>query len=252
MSAHPILWHFTKRKQPNGGTRWKGRGSTRTVTLFRPWCQYGVVKSVKTKHKPQNEHEPLIVTIFIKTLKQQLLLGATYVARDYVCKDWLCDIHLQDCCDCCSLGLQLRSEGHRCEAHQYLGFHCRRVFLTCCEGDESRAVDHGDRHTVRERPALAPTTPPKKGTASKYTHIRTLRQKKKNANSSMLSAKGGDIVGLGLGVNTGALLTWMMQQRKGEREREREREREKECDHVDHRERGSVRPGMFTWCISQV
>uniref|UniRef100_A0A671VZM9 Fibulin 2 n=1 Tax=Sparus aurata TaxID=8175 RepID=A0A671VZM9_SPAAU len=74
----------------------------------------------------------------------------------------------KDCCDCCSLGLQLRSEGHRCEAHQYLGFHCRRVFLTCCEGDESRAVDHDDRHTVRERPALAPTAPPKKVSDSPY------------------------------------------------------------------------------------
>ncbi|KAM8754013.1 fibulin-2-like isoform 1-T2 [Acanthopagrus schlegelii] len=78
------------------------------------------------------------------------------------------DDSYKDCCDCCSLGLQLRSEGHRCEAHQYLGFHCRRVFLTCCEGEESRAGDHDDGHTVRERPALAPTAPPKKVSDSPY------------------------------------------------------------------------------------
>uniref|UniRef100_A0A7N8WX00 Fibulin 2 n=1 Tax=Mastacembelus armatus TaxID=205130 RepID=A0A7N8WX00_9TELE len=49
-----------------------------------------------------------------------------------------------ECCGCCSLGLQFRSEGHPCKAHQQLGFHCRYVFITCCEGE----------HTVRERPPL--------------------------------------------------------------------------------------------------
>uniref|UniRef100_A0A3B5B6M5 Fibulin-2-like n=1 Tax=Stegastes partitus TaxID=144197 RepID=A0A3B5B6M5_9TELE len=44
----------------------------------------------------------------------------------------------KECCGCCSLGLQFRSEGHHCEAHQYLGFHCRHIFLTCCEGREGR------------------------------------------------------------------------------------------------------------------
>ncbi|XP_041129580.1 fibulin-2-like isoform X2 [Polyodon spathula] len=42
----------------------------------------------------------------------------------------------KECCSCCSLGLKLRSEGHSCEAHQFLGYPCSHVFLTCCEGDE--------------------------------------------------------------------------------------------------------------------
>ncbi|KAE8293657.1 Fibulin-2 [Larimichthys crocea] len=72
--------------------------------------------------------------------------------------------YYKECCDCCSLGLQFRSEGHRCEAHQYLGFHCRHVFLTCCEGQDGR----DDWHSVRERPALTPTAPPKRVSDSLY------------------------------------------------------------------------------------
>ncbi|XP_044066784.1 fibulin-2-like isoform X1 [Siniperca chuatsi] len=74
----------------------------------------------------------------------------------------------KECCDCCSLGLQFRSEGHHCEAHQYLGFHCRHVFLTCCKGEESRAGNQDSWHSVRERPALNPTPPPKKASDSLY------------------------------------------------------------------------------------
>uniref|UniRef100_A0A3Q1AR84 Fibulin 2 n=1 Tax=Amphiprion ocellaris TaxID=80972 RepID=A0A3Q1AR84_AMPOC len=69
----------------------------------------------------------------------------------------------KECCGCCSLGLQFRSEGHRCEAHQYLGFHCRHILLTCCEGKDGRTGNQDGWHTVRERPALDSTTPPKKG-----------------------------------------------------------------------------------------
>uniref|UniRef100_A0A3Q1EXY5 Fibulin 2 n=1 Tax=Acanthochromis polyacanthus TaxID=80966 RepID=A0A3Q1EXY5_9TELE len=72
----------------------------------------------------------------------------------------------KDCCGCCSLGLQFRSEGHHCEAHQYLGFHCSHIFLTCCEGKEGRNRDGW--HTVRERPALDSTTLPKKVSDSPY------------------------------------------------------------------------------------
>uniref|UniRef100_A0A3B4XQX7 Fibulin 2 n=1 Tax=Seriola lalandi dorsalis TaxID=1841481 RepID=A0A3B4XQX7_SERLL len=42
----------------------------------------------------------------------------------------------KECCGCCSMGLQFRSEGHHCEAHHYLGYHCRHVFLNCCKGEE--------------------------------------------------------------------------------------------------------------------
>ncbi|XP_041859588.1 fibulin-2-like [Melanotaenia boesemani] len=61
----------------------------------------------------------------------------------------------KDCCSCCSLGLLFHKEGHRCEAHHYLGFHCQHIFLTCCEGEERR-------HTIRERPALDSTPGPRR------------------------------------------------------------------------------------------
>lgn len=71
----------------------------------------------------------------------------------------------QECCGCCSLGLQLRSEGHRCEAHRYMGFQCRHAFLNCCKGDEERTENEDVWHTVRHQ---TPTSPPKKGTVNKY------------------------------------------------------------------------------------
>uniref|UniRef100_A0A4W5QKQ2 Fibulin 2 n=1 Tax=Hucho hucho TaxID=62062 RepID=A0A4W5QKQ2_9TELE len=49
----------------------------------------------------------------------------------------------KECCSCCSLGLRFRREGHRCEAHQYLGYPCSHVFLTCCEGEEEVAREEG-------------------------------------------------------------------------------------------------------------
>ncbi|XP_040915678.1 fibulin-2-like [Toxotes jaculatrix] len=74
----------------------------------------------------------------------------------------------KECCDCCSLGLQLRNEGHPCEAHQYLGYHCRHVFLNCCKGEEAMAGNQDSWHTVRERPALDSSPPPKKVSDSPY------------------------------------------------------------------------------------
>ncbi|XP_072224031.1 fibulin-2-like isoform X2 [Leuresthes tenuis] len=69
----------------------------------------------------------------------------------------------KECCGCCALGLQFLKEGHRCEAHQYLDFHCQHIFLSCCEGEERRG------HTVRERPALDSTPPPRKESDSLYS-----------------------------------------------------------------------------------
>ncbi|TNN50034.1 Fibulin-2 [Liparis tanakae] len=83
----------------------------------------------------------------------------------------------QECCDCCSLGLQFLREGHRCEAPRRLGVQCRHVFLTCCgtpeeeeeeeEGGEGANRD-GGWHSVRERPALDSTPLPKKISDSPY------------------------------------------------------------------------------------
>uniref|UniRef100_A0A7N9AVR2 Fibulin 2 n=1 Tax=Mastacembelus armatus TaxID=205130 RepID=A0A7N9AVR2_9TELE len=51
-------------------------------------------------------------------------------------KDHCSDDSYQVCCSCCALGLQMRREGQSCDAHQYLGYPCGHVFLTCCEEEE--------------------------------------------------------------------------------------------------------------------
>ncbi|XP_069579711.1 fibulin-2-like [Brachyistius frenatus] len=104
--------------------------------------------------------------------ESRCLAGITAARAGSVCEEDAsnkCGINsYKECCGCCSLGLQFRSEGHRCEAHQYLGFHCRHIFLTCCEGEEGRAKNPNVWHTVRERPALDSTIPPEKVSDSPY------------------------------------------------------------------------------------
>ncbi|KAF7210064.1 fibulin-2 [Nothobranchius furzeri] len=67
----------------------------------------------------------------------------------------------KECCSCCSLGLQLHKQGHGCEAHHYMGFHCQHIFLSCCRGEQ-------ESPTVRERPALDSTLPLRKVSDSLY------------------------------------------------------------------------------------
>ncbi|XP_034028657.1 fibulin-2-like isoform X2 [Thalassophryne amazonica] len=68
----------------------------------------------------------------------------------------------KDCCGCCSLGLQFRSEGLRCKPHQYLSYRCRHAFVTCCQGNEDQARSQDGWNTVRKRPVLHSTAPPTK------------------------------------------------------------------------------------------
>ncbi|XP_055366414.1 fibulin-2-like isoform X2 [Betta splendens] len=101
--------------------------------------------------------------------RSQCLAGINAARTASVCEDGdKCGIDsYKECCYCCSLGLQFRSEGHRCDAHHYLGFQCRHVFLTCCQGDEWTESQDG-WHGVRERPALRPTAPPTRVTDSPF------------------------------------------------------------------------------------
>uniref|UniRef100_A0A7N5ZS78 Fibulin 2 n=1 Tax=Anabas testudineus TaxID=64144 RepID=A0A7N5ZS78_ANATE len=87
--------------------------------------------------------------------ERRCLAGINAARAESMCGDGdKCGINShKECCDCCSLGLQFRSEAHHCEAPQYLGFQCRHVFLTCCRGEE---------------PALNPTPPPEKVSDSLY------------------------------------------------------------------------------------
>ncbi|MBZ3876482.1 Fibulin-2 [Sciurus carolinensis] len=42
----------------------------------------------------------------------------------------------RQCCDCCGLGLRLRTEGQPCEANPNLGYPCSHAVLSCCEGQD--------------------------------------------------------------------------------------------------------------------
>ncbi|CAL8336420.1 unnamed protein product [Lota lota] len=50
--------------------------------------------------------------------------------------DRCADDSYQVCCSCCTLGLQVRREGLGCDGHQYLGYPCGHIFLTCCEEED--------------------------------------------------------------------------------------------------------------------
>ncbi|XP_020488402.2 fibulin-2 [Labrus bergylta] len=69
----------------------------------------------------------------------------------------------QVCCSCCALGLRLRAEGRGCDAHQYLGYPCGHVFLTCCEEGESSL-----QIQLRRKQMPRPTALPRKVTDSKF------------------------------------------------------------------------------------
>lgn len=65
---------------------------------------------------------------------------------------------LQQCCDCCSLGLRLRSEGKSCQPNINLGYPCSHVMLSCCQGG-----DHLAHPEIRRHPQPLPTVTPEKG-----------------------------------------------------------------------------------------
>ncbi|XP_036386786.1 fibulin-2 [Megalops cyprinoides] len=69
----------------------------------------------------------------------------------------------KECCSCCSLGMQFRSEGQSCEAHRHLGYPCGHVFLTCCEGDDGQSPP-----TIRRKERPRPTALPKRVSDSKF------------------------------------------------------------------------------------
>lgn len=69
----------------------------------------------------------------------------------------------QVCCSCCALGLRLRSEGRGCDAHQYLGYPCGHIFLTCCEEEENPS-----QISLRRKQMPRPTSVPRKVSDSKF------------------------------------------------------------------------------------
>ncbi|XP_062272551.1 fibulin-2 [Scomber scombrus] len=69
----------------------------------------------------------------------------------------------QVCCSCCALGIRVRNEGRGCDVHQYLGYPCGHVFLTCCEEEEGPS-----QTPLRRKLKPRPTTIPRKVSDSKF------------------------------------------------------------------------------------
>ncbi|XP_078103797.1 fibulin-2 isoform X1 [Sander vitreus] len=78
-------------------------------------------------------------------------------------EDQCTDDSYQVCCSCCALGLRARSEGWGCDAHQYLGYPCGHVFLTCCQEDEGLS-----QILLRRKQKPRPTSMPRKVSDSKF------------------------------------------------------------------------------------
>ncbi|XP_062320284.1 fibulin-2 isoform X1 [Osmerus eperlanus] len=73
----------------------------------------------------------------------------------------------QVCCSCCALGLRLRSEGRGCDAHNYLGYPCGHIFLTCCEDDDEE--EEGlHQPSLKQKAMPQPSALPKKVSDSKF------------------------------------------------------------------------------------
>ncbi|XP_061474158.1 fibulin-2 isoform X2 [Rhineura floridana] len=63
----------------------------------------------------------------------------------------------KQCCDCCGLGLRVKSEGQSCESNPNLGYPCNHVMLSCCEGE-----DHLIHPELKRHPEPLPTVTPEK------------------------------------------------------------------------------------------
>ncbi|KAJ6668417.1 hypothetical protein lerEdw1_015794 [Lerista edwardsae] len=64
---------------------------------------------------------------------------------------------LQQCCECCTLGLRIKSEGQSCESNPNLGYSCTLVMLSCCEGEDQ--LIHAE---LKRHPEPLPTVTPEK------------------------------------------------------------------------------------------
>ncbi|XP_037640554.1 fibulin-2 isoform X1 [Sebastes umbrosus] len=80
------------------------------------------------------------------------------------------DDSYQVCCSCCALGLRVRSEGRGCDAHQYLGYPCGHIFLTCCEEkeEEEEEEEGPSQIPLRRKQKPRPTYMPREVSDSKF------------------------------------------------------------------------------------
>uniref|UniRef100_A0A8B9TUB9 Fibulin-2 n=1 Tax=Anas platyrhynchos TaxID=8839 RepID=A0A8B9TUB9_ANAPL len=98
----------------------------------------------------------------ISTIKENSCLAGMIAAKEGdVCgpeeSDTCGGSSYKQCCDCCNLGLRLRSEGKTCESNINLGYPCSHVMLSCCEGG-----DHFIQPEIKKHPEPLPTVTPEK------------------------------------------------------------------------------------------
>ncbi|XP_078517579.1 fibulin-2 [Lissotriton helveticus] len=65
--------------------------------------------------------------------------------------------YYKQCCECCALGLKVKSEGQTCESNQHLGYPCNQVMLACCERKEQLMPPE-----IKKQPEPEPTFLPEK------------------------------------------------------------------------------------------
>ncbi|KAK5873105.1 hypothetical protein PBY51_013749 [Eleginops maclovinus] len=117
------------------------------VDVLQSCCAAGQKWAVEHRHcnnMPTNEKQAMCSVAgkqcCLSSLKEvQCESGMTSARRGDACEaegDRCPDDSHQVCCSCCALGLRVRSEGRGCDIHQYLGYPCGHVFLTCCEEEE--------------------------------------------------------------------------------------------------------------------
>uniref|UniRef100_A0A8C5WLB7 Fibulin 2 n=1 Tax=Leptobrachium leishanense TaxID=445787 RepID=A0A8C5WLB7_9ANUR len=77
----------------------------------------------------------------ISYIKENTCIAGMVAAKeDGICMPAENDIcersYFKLCCDCCSLGLKIRNEGHSCESNLNLGYPCNHMMILCCNGEE--------------------------------------------------------------------------------------------------------------------
>nr|DBA18429.1 TPA: hypothetical protein GDO54_016672 [Pyxicephalus adspersus] len=92
------------------------------------------------------------------------IAGMIAAKEDGVClalENDLCErSHFKLCCDCCSLGLKIRKEGHSCDSNLNLGYPCNHMMILCCNGEE-QLLPPDIKIPLKSEPTLKPEPTPK-------------------------------------------------------------------------------------------
>ncbi|XP_063282720.1 fibulin-2-like [Pelobates fuscus] len=96
----------------------------------------------------------------ISYIKENTCIAGMIAAKeDGIClpaENDLCEqSYFKLCCDCCSLGLKIRKEGHSCESNLNLGYPCNHMMILCCNGEE-QLIPPDLKVPLRVEPSIIP------------------------------------------------------------------------------------------------